>query len=156
MGKKRPSGTRWGAGLLIVLPKDSSVLLLRRSEEMSKPGFWGVPGGSGEAGEEPEEAALREAREELGGLPRIRLLPAEPFWHARGPFFVFATFLAEFAAGQELWRPRLNPESDDWGWFDSRSLPSPLMSGARLAIFDLLGQMARLAGRRRPPAGGLR
>ena len=50
------------------------MLLARRASNqvitsISSPGVWSFPGGKVDAGESPTEAALREAKEELGGLP---------------------------------------------------------------------------------------
>lgn len=45
----------------------AAVLLTRRAADMrSHPGQWALPGGSLDAGETPEQAALRELREEVG------------------------------------------------------------------------------------------
>ena len=45
--------------------KEGKVLLIRRKFEPNK-GRWAPPGGLLEVGEDPEEAARREVREELG------------------------------------------------------------------------------------------
>lgn len=50
-----------GAGVLI-RDSEGRVLLQRRSDS----GLWGMPGGTLEIGETPEEAARREVREETG------------------------------------------------------------------------------------------
>jgi len=47
---------------LIALDPEGRVLLQRRSDD----GTWGLPGGLLEIGEAPEEAVLREAKEEMG------------------------------------------------------------------------------------------
>ncbi len=44
----------------------SEVLLLQRSQTTSRPGQWGLPGGSIEANETLEEAVIRETKEEAG------------------------------------------------------------------------------------------
>jgi len=45
----------------------AAILLTRRAADMrSHPGQWALPGGSVDAGETPEQAALRELREEVG------------------------------------------------------------------------------------------
>ena len=63
------SGPRLGRLLLAaaILVHDDCVLLVQRSTtERFMPGVWGVPCGKVEPGEEPEEAAVRELREETG------------------------------------------------------------------------------------------
>ena len=45
---------------------DGRVLLAQRPEGKSMAGLWEFPGGKIEAGERPEEALIRELREELG------------------------------------------------------------------------------------------
>jgi DNA topoisomerase-1 len=56
------------AGIMF-LTDDSQVLLLKRGNGSDHPGEWCFPGGHQEEGESTEEAAEREAIEELGFLP---------------------------------------------------------------------------------------
>lgn len=52
---------------LLLLVKGNKYLMVKRSfEEESYPGYWGVPGGKMEEGESPEDALIREIKEELG------------------------------------------------------------------------------------------
>jgi ADP-ribose pyrophosphatase YjhB (NUDIX family) len=59
------------AGALIV--KDGKVLLVKRAVEPFK-GYWDLPGGFLEAGEHPLDGMLREVREELGPIVRVKEL----------------------------------------------------------------------------------
>jgi 8-oxo-dGTP diphosphatase len=66
----------WGrfgaAGLLAVdLNSPASVLLQLRAEWSHNGGTWGVPGGARDSHETAQEAALREAHEELGLAPEL-------------------------------------------------------------------------------------
>lgn len=62
------------ATCLVVINTRQELLLVKRSIE-PKLGFWCLPGGFVELGEQPEEAALRELEEETGLLAHtVRLL----------------------------------------------------------------------------------
>lgn len=66
-----------GAGLFLLNDEfaggDPHVLLLKRSKETNHPKTWSLPGGNYDAQLDRDlyETALREAREELGGIPDI-------------------------------------------------------------------------------------
>lgn len=55
----------------VILSQDK-VLITRRPEDVSYPGYWEFPGGKIEPGESPEEALVREIREELGANIEVR------------------------------------------------------------------------------------
>lgn len=140
-----------GAGLLITRRSDGKVLMVRRAPGGSKPGYWNPPGGTVEEGETPFEGASREAREELGPLPRLEWLNDEGFWYANGPYFAFATFLAVLPKDEDSWTPSLNEENSEWGWFDPEELPQPLLPGVRAAVRDLADRTWRW----KPPSLGV-
>lgn len=123
--------SRFGAGLLL-FRDDGRILLLKRSRYVSFTGYWSTPGGSAEPGETPLETALRESEEELGNLPPIWIYEP-PRWHVLNPWFRFATFLAQVNRLGK-WKPMLNIEHVDWGWYSVEALSSPLMPGTQKAI----------------------
>ncbi|HJL20145.1 MAG TPA: (deoxy)nucleoside triphosphate pyrophosphohydrolase [Sandaracinaceae bacterium LLY-WYZ-13_1] len=57
------------------------VLLTRRPEGTHLAGYWELPGGKVEPGEDPEHAVVRECREELGVELEVRDI-LEVVWHA--------------------------------------------------------------------------
>ena len=61
------------ATCLVVVDDLDRVFLVKRSVEPKK-GFWCLPGGFMELGETPEQAALRELKEETGLSGRIEML----------------------------------------------------------------------------------
>jgi len=129
---------QYGAGLLIVRPSDGKILLTRRSRTQSSPGYWDFAGGHVESGETEIQAAIREGREELGGLPALKI-DAEPVWWAPNPFFAFAIFQAQMDASGEGWKPVLNPEHDQYGWFSPEDLPMPSLPGVHAGVRYFFG-----------------
>lgn len=65
-----------GAGVL--LEENGAILMVRRTIEPWK-GFWYLPAGYVEADETPQEAAIRETREETGLI--VRLTKLEDVYH---------------------------------------------------------------------------
>lgn len=61
------------AACTVVIDEAQRVLLVKRNVE-PKIGYWCLPGGFIELGETPEQAALRELREETGLSGRIEML----------------------------------------------------------------------------------
>jgi 8-oxo-dGTP diphosphatase len=73
-------GAYGGAGLLLrYMPNDGdpTYLLEQRSRWVDNGGTWGIPGGASKQGESPEETARREAEEEIGPLPSLRVTSTE-------------------------------------------------------------------------------
>lgn len=110
------------AGIVYVAP-DGDVLLLRRSAtEKNYGGHWGLPGGGGEDGESPEQTALREAREELGGTaPEGAMRALNRRQTPNG--MVFHTFAAPV---ESKFTPTLDGEHSGYAWASLDMLPRPL------------------------------
>lgn len=77
-----------GERLLLVaacalIDPDGRVLIARRPQGKAHAGLWEFPGGKIEAGESPEQALIRELREELGVEPCEQCL--QPFAFASQP-----------------------------------------------------------------------
>ena len=109
--------------------------------------MWEVPGGFVERGEHPAEAAVREAREELGvdvvltGLVGMYLEQS-----SRGESLLITCYAGTTEAVDAVPDPA---EVSDWGWFRPEDLPQEMAGRHRLRLDDWL------AGRTVPlPADG--
>jgi 8-oxo-dGTP pyrophosphatase MutT (NUDIX family) len=108
------------SGLLLISPR-RRVLLCRRSDTLE----WATPAGHVERGEKPADAAVRELVEETG-FDRM-LFDLHQLHRTRAFTLFVATVTHEF-------KPVLNHEHTECGWFDLRSLPEPLHPGLRGVI----------------------
>ena len=118
---------------------DGRVLIAQRPQGRSMAGLWEFPGGKVEAGETPEDALIRELREELGIVTKPACLAPLTFashayetFHLLMPLFVCRRFEGAPTGreGQALkWvRPR-----------DLRNWPMPPADGPLIpALIDLL------------------
>lgn len=114
---------RWGrraAGILIMRTDIDHFLLVLRSEDVLDPKVLGIPGGRVEPGENPEEAALSEAEEELGPLPPMKFVDHDEYVSGE---FSYTTFLAHMDGKvAQPWKPELNWENDAWLWVTPQDL----------------------------------
>ena len=98
------------SGIFFVTP-ESKVLLCKRAQGDFQ-GAWALPGGKIEDGENPEEAARRECREELGFQYDGKLA----FWTRRVRDDVdYVTFIARIPKEFDV---HLNEEHSDAAWMD--------------------------------------
>lgn len=116
------------AGLLILAP-DGRILFLKRSDTSDHPGEWCFVGGGVEAGESTEEAALREAKEEIGGVPDGVL--AEELLTLELDGVAFTTFVVRV---KDMFEPVLNDEHTDFEWALPADAPQPLHPGVVVAL----------------------
>lgn len=106
----------------IVFEHDGRVLLVKRSkDELNYGGHWALPGGKAEAGETPEEAAIREAREEVGYLATDPMVEVSKVETPTG--MVFHTF---HCVVKDRFTPTLNDEHTAFRWVKPGNLPDPL------------------------------
>lgn len=115
------------AGVMFTTP-DGRVLFLKRADT----GEWAFPGGGIEDGETPQQAAMRECREELGYIESF--LDIEPDDLGRPIMLTdvpdgsgqFATFKQSTGAP---FYPTLNHEHTEALWADPKELPAPIHPG---------------------------
>ena len=92
------------ASLLLLVR--GQVLLLKRSGSVEQPQTWGLPGGYSKPREKPFQTALREAVEEVGPLPKFRVISS--CRHGSHTAFV--------ATAPRRFRPVLNWEHTSYAW----------------------------------------
>ncbi len=100
----------------------NNVLLLRRSDDKSYPGHWGVPTGRLEAGEDGIRAVIRELYEETRLLlSQDRLISLGTFYVTNDDMaFTYALFLAQFDHCPQV---TINSEEhNEYRWADLDSL----------------------------------
>ncbi len=76
----------------VVVVRDDKVLLGLRAGHTRNPGSWSYPAGFVERGERVEDAAVREAREEIG--LEVTLGPLLGVWSATGETVVLLAYVA--------------------------------------------------------------
>ena len=93
-----------------IILKNKKILLLKRSSKtLSCPNTWVCPGGSGEEGETPEEAVIRETKEEIN----LDFNPSVVYQYQKKLDREYFKFLGTFS-GQEK---KLGQEVQEFGWF---------------------------------------
>lgn len=129
-------------GALMVLRDEKlRVLLGRRSEtRTSYPNVWDVPGGQCERGESPQQALLRELKEEVGVVPTEWRLVGHYDVLAQGPDELMILYFYEVTAWTGMPSNRQPEEHAEIAWFTideacQLSLPHP-------AYVDLFHRLA--------------
>ena len=146
--------TTKAAGILFVSP-NQNALFLKRGESGDFTGYWCLPGGHIEGSETPEQAAMREAIEEIGFLPKGERaqwthtikdyaatgLAAQPAGEPTpAPPLVpvapanpidFTTFIQNV---KEQFEPAVNNEHVGHAWAPLSDPPQPLHPGVAIAL----------------------
>ena len=122
------------AGALFYAEDTGRYGVALRSDECDNPHTWGPVGGSAQDNENPEEACIREVKEEAGiTIDPSHLRHIHTFKKAG---FQYHTFLYNVPEESEV-RPILNSENDDFKWFSLSNPLSPLHPGFEKTLEDL-------------------
>ena len=119
---------------------DIEVLIVKRREDRNLyPGKWECGGGQVHAGENFEEAVIRQIRQELGVIVKNVLvfgtyeIPAPDLEQKKIPGVAFVCFWKEYANGEE---PRIDErEHSEWKWQSINKLAEiDLISGIKRRV----------------------
>lgn len=124
-------GIFWGkraAGAMLLAKDTGRLLVPRRSEDVMEPGTWGTVGGAIDNKEDPEKAARREIREELGYRGKVKMYPAYVFQQGTFRYYNFIGVVPE------EFKPRLNWENDAYKWVKLDEMPKPLHFGLKALL----------------------
>ncbi|MEQ1832858.1 MAG: NUDIX hydrolase [Candidatus Eisenbacteria bacterium] len=124
----------------VILVRDGAVLLVKRRYD-PRAGWWCLPAGFMEAGETPEQSAVRELQEETGVIAQLT-----------GLFGVYAGFddprvravLILYTGVITGGEQRAGDDAIDLGWFPLDALPAELaFASHRQALTELVERLAR-------------
>ncbi len=118
-----------GAGVVII--RDGKTLLAQRKGSHSS-GAWGSMGGHVEFGETPVEAAIREAKEELGiVIGNLKFISCTSLQKEQ-THYIDISFVAEILSGEPV---IMEPEKiASIGWYELDELPRPLFEPVRIVL----------------------
>ncbi len=119
---------RFPVDVLVLLTRNSQILLSERAGEVYMAGSWCLPGGHVEAGEDVLAAAIREVAEETGVALTADMLRFVGVTHHRPPH---GDARVGFGFAVDGWTGEpTNREPDRCSrldWFDPSQLPAPTM-----------------------------
>ncbi len=128
-----------GVGFGIMLLKDNKVLLGKRHDDPIKAssalhgeGTWTMPGGKLHYGENPQDGAKREVKEETDietGLLKLISMTNDVVIDAH--FVTFGFLCEDFRGEAKIMEP---DEITEWHWFDLDKLPSPMYKSSQKII----------------------
>lgn len=133
------------AGSILFALDTGRFSLSLRSPWVSEPGTWGTWGGAMASGENPEQAAIRELREETRYTGPVRM---HYLWtYDSGNGFQYHNFIG---AVDSEFEPELNHENSGYIWFDianKSEWPEPLHFGVKslLSRPDVVKRLINIA-----------
>jgi len=109
------------AGIHVLIKKGDEYLLIKRSENDDEDkGAWDLPGGGIDGGEQPQEAAKREAQEEAGTNIKVGQAITYLAIPYKGMWSIELIVEGEYLSGEV----KLSEEHDDYKWVSKEELTS--------------------------------
>jgi len=97
-------------GVAAIIVDKKKILMIKRAKTKElHPGHWGLPGGKVEEGETPEEAVVREAKEETN----LDFVPKRLFIKHTFPDRIGYRYIGDWAGKIKI----QESEIEDYGWY---------------------------------------
>lgn len=139
-------GEHGAAGMLIRHTDDEGnhrYLLQKRAPWVDHGKTWGVPGGAIRKGENPEEAAMNETKEEIGHLPGLKPIHRYTDDHDG---WAYHTIVAQAPERFNISDADQNDESSGTGWFTREEMNElPLHPGFASSVDKVIGSVGKTA-----------
>jgi putative (di)nucleoside polyphosphate hydrolase len=147
----RDSSYRPGVGIVLLNPR-GDVFVARRADVQGE--AWQMPQGGIDEGETPQQAALRELKEELG-TNNVEILAESRRWfyYDVPEDLALKTWAGRWKGQRQKWfvmlfkgaDPEINlagnhPEFNDWRWASVNELAALAVSFKRQLYFDVIGE----------------
>jgi mutator protein MutT len=138
--KKKKVGAGFG---VIILNKKGQVLLGKRHPDPDKAdsafrsaGEWSLPGGKLDWGENFEEGARREVKEETGlDIDEPELISVHNCMNEHAHFMTVGFVVKSYKGKPQVMEP---DEITEWKWFDFKDLPQPRYFPSFMVIENFL------------------
>ncbi|MBM4257722.1 MAG: NUDIX hydrolase [Deltaproteobacteria bacterium] len=131
-------GAFGGAGGIPLARSTGRLLIAQRSPRVLQPGTWGTIGGAIDPGEGPEDAVLREIREELGfHTATIDDLHLCYVFRDQRTSFTYHNYIVLV---DDEFQPTSNWEVSAHAWIEFGQWPSPLHFGMEAWLRDVEGE----------------
>lgn len=124
-------------GVAVLIWNEEGQLLMGKRKASHGEGTWSVPGGHLDFGESPEEACIREVREETGiELEEVQRLSEYPYNNTmfpEGKQYITLWFHGMYTGGEIQ---AMEPDKcDEWIFCDTDNLPTPLFGTGLATLF---------------------
>ncbi len=122
------------AASILFTTNDGKALFVKRSDtEENYPGYWSLPGGRAEDGEEPDACARRESAEEIG-----RDCSADEMAEVERKETPHGWEHTTYRVNTDAFEPKLNAEHSEHAWAPLGTPPAPLHPGVKATIDAML------------------